>query len=287
VKDNTGYHLASYFVGAEGTLGIVTAATLRLLPALRQKVTAVVAVPDIPSALDLLSVFRREGIEHLSTFEFMSLSALQLVMKNIHGSRFPGNTQNAPYYLLIELSASSELTPLQDLFESVIAPALENGQALDAALAANETQAAQFWHAREHISEALRSEKQRLHFDIALPLKSLADFLVETGAMIQAEFPHIVLMPFGHIGDGNVHYNMYTLEGLSTDAFAAMKARIQDIVFSAVHREQGSISAEHGVGIERKEVLLKVKSAVDIDLMRAIKRAIDPEGLMNPGKIFD
>jgi FAD/FMN-containing dehydrogenase len=287
VKDNTGYHLASYFIGAEGTLGIVTAATLRLQPAMRQKVTAIVAVADIPSALKMLGQFQHGGIEHLSAFEFMSLAALQLVMKNIPGARFPGDTTDAPYYLLIELSASSNIVGLQELFESILAPALENGAALDAVMAGNETQARQFWYVREHISEALRSEKQRLHFDISLPIKSLADFLDHASAAIMAEFPSMILMPFGHIGDGNVHYNMHLSSLVSTETFATVKQRVQEIVFGAVDRWQGSISAEHGVGVERKEILTKVKSPVELDAMRAIKRALDPNNLMNPGKIFD
>jgi FAD/FMN-containing dehydrogenase len=286
-KDNTGYHLASYFIGAEGTLGIVTAATLRLLPALHQKITAVVAVKDIHAAIELLMQFRHHANEQLTAFEFMSLAALQLLIKNVAGSRFPGNTQNAPYYLLIELSASSKAVPLQDIFESTVAPMLENGKALDAVMAESETQAAQFWHAREHIPEALRVEKQRLHFDIALPVKSLADFLIATEKRVKAECHDIVLMPFGHIGDGNVHYNMYMPTPMDADKLAATKKRIQDVVFGEVNRWQGSISAEHGVGVERKAILTKVKSAVELDMMRAIKRAFDPDQIMNSGKIFD
>ena len=286
-KDNTGYHLPSYFISAEGTLGIVTAATLRLYPVMRQKVTAVVAVPDIAVAFRLLSAFQRNAVEHLSAFEFMSQAALNLLVKNVNGTRFPSNTQDAPFYLLIELSSSSDLSPLRDIFEAVIAPALENGEVLDAVLAESETQTEQFWHAREHIPEALRHEKQRLHFDISLPLKSLADFMVKTGKLIHDEYPDVVLMPFGHLGDGNAHYNMYFSKLLDADQFPKAKKRIQEIVFSEVEVWQGSISAEHGVGIERKEVLAKVKSAVELDLMRKIKRTFDPDNLMNPGKIFD
>ncbi len=287
MKDNTGYHLASAFIGAEGTLGIVTAATLRLLPALRQKVTAVVAVPDIAVALEILTAFRREAQEHLTAFEFLSLAALQLLMKNVHGARFPCNKADAPYYLLIELGASSGIIPLQDVFESIVAPWLENGRMLDAVMAESEAQAHQFWAAREHIPEALRAEKQRLHFDIALPVKSLADFLTSLSGTINAEFPDAVLMPFGHLGDGNVHYNMYLPTLLDPETLAATKSRIQHLVFSQVDRWQGSIAAEHGVGVERKEILAKVKSPVELDVMRRIKHAFDPSRLMNPGKIFD
>lgn len=287
VKDNTGYHLPSYFIGAEGTLGIVTVANLRLLPALQQKITAVAAVPDIHAALQLLSVFQRGAAEHLTAFEFMSLAALRLVMEKVSDARFPCSTTDAPIYLLIELGASSPMVPLADMFQEMVAPLLENGQALDAVVAASEAQARQFWHMREHIHEALRSEKQRLHFDIALPVRSLADFLDEAGRRIVAEFPGLVLMPFGHIGDGNVHYNMYVAQPVDGAAFEAMKKRVQEIVFGEVRRYQGSISAEHGVGVERKAVLTAVKPKAELDAMRTVKRAFDPEGRMNPGKIFD
>lgn len=287
VKDNTGYHLASYFIGAEGTLGIVTAATLRLYPLLRQKVTAVVAIADIQSALQLLGVFQRSASEHLSAFEFMSLASLQIYMKNIQGARFPSNKTDAPYYLLIELSSSSDIVPLRDLFESIVSEALDQGKALDAVIAENETQTNQFWDARENIPDALRVEKQRLHFDISLPIKSLADFLLATETLIKSAFPGVTLMPFGHIGDGNVHYNMYFHQPLDAEMFVAAKKRIQEIVFGEVESWQGSISAEHGVGVERKDILAAIKSPVELNTMRAIKRALDPQNLMNPGKIFD
>jgi FAD/FMN-containing dehydrogenase len=286
-KDNTGYHLASYFIGAEGTLGIVTAATLRLLPALQQTLTAIVAIRDIRAALDLLTAFRREAAEHLTAFEFMSLAALKLLMKNIPGARFPSNRQDAPYYLLIELGASSSLVPLRDMFETVVAPDLEKTQVLDAVIAESEQQKQHFWQAREHIPDALRQEKQRVHFDIAVPVRNLAVFLEETDQRIHAEFPDVVLMPFGHIGDGNVHYNMYVPELMAAEKFAAIKSRLQEIVFGEVERWKGSISAEHGVGVERKAMLAKTKPAAELNAMRAIKRAFDPDNLMNPGKIFD
>ena len=286
-KDNTGYHLSSCFIGAEGTLGIVTAATLRLLPAVQQKVTAVVAVADIPAAMNLLSIFRREAVEHLSAFEFMSMEAIRLLVKNVKGARIPGDINLAPYYLLIELSASSGSMPIRAVLETTIASAIDNGQAIDAVIAESEAQAAQFWHAREHIPEALRVEKQRLHFDIAVPVKSLAEFMAAMETTIKALYPNVVLMPFGHIGDGNVHYNMYFQPVLDEAKFAEAKQRIQHMVFSEVDRRQGSISAEHGVGVERKAIMAKLKPPVELNLMRAIKCAFDPDKLMNPGKIFD
>ncbi len=286
VKDNTGYNLSQMLIGSEGTLGIVTVATLRLFPALRQSFTTVVAVPSAKAALDLFGAFRREGAEVLTSFEIMSLAALRLVMKHIPGVRFPGQ-DGAPYYLLIELGASSSAVPLSAMFENVATAGIEKGQILDAVIAESAAQARQFWHVREHIPEALRKQGNRIHFDIALPLEEIADFLVSTETLIKAEAPDIVPMPFGHIGDGNLHYNMYATGVRSAEDFAVLKARIQVIVFGEVDRRQGSISAEHGIGLERKAVLASIKSPIELELMRRIKRALDPDGIMNPGKIFD
>jgi FAD/FMN-containing dehydrogenase len=286
VKDNTGYNLAALLTGSEGTLGIITAATLKLFPLQRQTLTAVVAIPSAVTALDLLADFRREAAEYLTAFEIMSLEALNLVIKHIPGARFPG-TGGYPYYLLIEFGASSPSVPLRTVFESAALAALESGKILDAVVAETTAQARQFWHAREHISESLRKNGGGIHFDIALPLDQIAPFLTETDAKIRTVAPGITLMPFGHIGDGNIHYNMYVPQGLEPARFADLKKQIQALVFGEVRLRQGSISAEHGIGLERKAELLLSKPAAEIDVMRKIKRALDPENLMNPGKIFD
>ncbi len=285
-KDNTGYDLAHAFVGAEGTLGIVTAATLRLAPKLWHKTVALAALPDADAALKLLALFRREGAEYLTAFEIMSRAALQLAAKHIPGARDPFGGA-APYALLIELGASSPHVDLRQLFEDTAARALEDGLMLDAVLAESEAQARQFWHVREHIPDALRRQGGKMHFDVSVPLDRVADFLLDTNARIAAEAPSVVPIPFGHIGDGNIHYNMYCDPAPGDDAFTALKARIKAIMYEEIAKRQGSISAEHGIGVERKGDLLLCKSPVEIDLMRRIKRAFDPEGLMNPGKIFD
>jgi FAD/FMN-containing dehydrogenase len=286
VKDNTGYNLSQYLIGAEGTLGIVTAATLRLYPLLRQKLVLVAAIPDAKAALDLLADFRRAGAEYLSAFEIMSREALKLVTKHMPGTRFPGR-DDAPWYLLIELGASSPLTPLRELAEEVAGDALARGKMLDAVVAESETQAKQFWHLRESIPDSLRAQGKGVHFDIALPLAGLAAFLDEVGATIAALKAGVTLMPFGHIGDGNLHYNMYAPKEIGAEAFAALKKQLQDIVFGEIERRHGSISAEHGIGVERKALLAATKSPAELAMMRAIKRALDPDNIMNPGKVFD
>ena len=281
-KDNTGYNLGQQFIGAEGTLGIVTAATLRLFPALRQKVTSVLAVADASAALALLADFRRECGEYLTAFEIISHAALKLVVKHISGSRFPGR-DDAPYYLLIELGSSSQTAPLREMFETAAAVAIDEGKVLDAVIAENSSQAAQFWHLREHVPEALRKEGSGLHFDISLPLDRIPAFLETMQPKIKAAAPDVLLAPFGHIGDGNLHYNMC----FAAAPDAAAKKKIKTMVYAEVKSLEGSISAEHGIGVERKDELQSFKSSVALDMMKQIKRALDPRNLMNPGKIFD
>lgn len=284
-KDNTGYNLSQYFIGAEGTLGIVTAATLRLFPAIRQNLVSVIAINDADAALELLGDFRKTCAEYLSAFEIMSQATLRLVTKHISGARFPGK-DDAPFYLLVELGASSNAVPLREIFEDVVAAAFENGKIVDAVIAGNISQAKQFWNLRESISESIRKEGVGIHFDISLPLARIADFLRQAEPKIKALAPDIIMAPFGHIGDGNIHYNMCFPGSVMPDDFVSLKKRIQDIVYGDVQRLRGSISAEHGIGIERRAELVYSKSPVEIDLMRKIKRAFDPENLMNPRKIF-
>ena len=285
-KDNTGYNLSQLLIGAEGTLGIVTAATLRLFPALRQTLTALIAVRDAEAVMNLFASFRREAGEHLTAFEFMSRAALDLVMRHQQGARFPCR-EDAPWYLLVECGASSPLIPLADLFEHVATEALNRGDALDVALASSSAQAEALWGLRHGIPESLRQETQRIHFDLAVPLGTIVDFLAAAEAQIHASAPDMVLIPFGHVGDGNIHYNMYATAPRGGPAFATLKRQIQDIVFSETERRQGSLSAEHGIGMERKAMLARFKSPSELDAMRRLKHALDPDGLMNPGKIFD
>lgn len=283
-KDNMGYNLSQYLIGSEGTLGIVTAAALKLFPKPQQSLTAVAAVKDADAALSLLGDFRAKCGEYLSGFEIISEAAIKLSLKNIPGTRRPGETE-APYYILVQLDATSAAAPLRAAFEEAAAAALENGKMLDAVIAESTAQARQFWNLREHIPDAIRKEAAAIHFDIALPLAEIPDFLKKTSAAVRAAAPAIVIAPFGHIGDGNIHYNMCFAE--APEDFPAVKKRIQDIVYADVLKRGGSLSAEHGIGTARKEALRLARPAADIALMKAVKRAFDPDGIMNPNKIFD
>jgi len=284
-KDNTGYNLNHILVGAEGTLGIVTAATLKLFPRLNQTVTGMAAIASVEAAMELFHDFRAECAEYLSAFEVISLPALRLVVKHIPGARFP-SADDAPYYVLIELGSASSSMPLRDMFEAVVSRAMDEGKLLDAVIAENSTQAQQLWSLRENASEALRKEGPGLHFDISLPLAEIAGFLQKTDPLVLAAAPKILIAPFGHIGDGNIHYNM-CLPNETTAAMSQTKKRIREIVYSEVTKLHGSISAEHGIGVERKAELKLYKSPVALATMRKLKQAFDPENLMNPGKIFD
>jgi FAD/FMN-containing dehydrogenase len=282
-KDNMGYNLAQYFIGAEGTLGIVTAATMKLFPKYQQTLTAIAAIPDAEAALQLLGNFQGESGEYLSTFELMSAKAIELVLKNIPGTRLPGSP--APYYVLIGLDAASKHASLPEMFEEVTVKALQEGTISDAVIAENLSQEKQFWHLRENISEAIRKESAAIHFDIALPLADIPDYLMHADKRIKEIAPDIMLAPFGHLGDGNLHYNMCFSK--KPDNFDVIKAKIQGVVCEEVIKRDGSLSAEHGIGTDRKPMLKRYKSPVEMALMKSIKRAIDPDGLMNPGKIFD
>jgi FAD/FMN-containing dehydrogenase len=286
IKDNTGYNLSQPFIGAEGTLGIVTAATLRLFPAPRQELTAFAALPDAGAALALLQRLRGVLGEFLSTFELISRPALDAVLRHVPGARRPLATQ-APWYALIECGATSPDLPLRGPFEALAAEALDQGGLLDAAIAESSAQARAFWALREAVPDGLRRSGPVIVFDIALPIAEIADFLRIMGERLTAREADLIPMPFGHVGDGNLHYNLVAPAALAPAAFLALKRDVEDLVFGEVERRQGSVSAEHGIGLLRKAALGRSKSEREIALMRRIKQAFDPQGIMNPGKIFD
>jgi FAD/FMN-containing dehydrogenase len=284
IKDNAGYNLGRLLVGAEGTLGIITAATLKLFPELNQKITAVVAVETTEKALALLHHFQSQASEYLTAFEVMSREALKLVTQKIVGTRFPGD-DDAPLYVLVEMGVTSPSLPLRAVMEECAAAALESGLIVDAVMAESDTQAGQFWHLREHIPEAVRKTGNSIHFDISLPTTAWADFMADMGSRIRTIAPDILLVPFGHLGDGNLHYNMCFEK--TPDHFADLKKKIKEMVYADIIKLKGSISAEHGIGLERKEELKQAREPHELALMKRIKLAFDPHNLMNPGKIFD
>jgi len=277
-KDNTGYDLKQLFIGAEGTLGIITAAVLKLFPLPKMQSTCWLNVASPAVAVDLLNRAKTIFDAQLTAFELVSESALGLVLKNIPGAARP--TAPSPWYVLAEFSDAAP-----EAVERWLAAELESGQVADGALASSQAQAAKLWALRENISEAQKIEGISIKHDIAVPVSAIPDFLATADAALAQAFPGIRVVAFGHVGDGNLHYNLSKPDAQDNSAFIAAQPEVNRIVHDTVHALNGSISAEHGIGQLKREELLRYKSPVEIALMRTIKQALDPRGLMNPGKV--
>jgi FAD/FMN-containing dehydrogenase len=282
-KDNTGYDLKHLFIGAEGTLGLITAATLRLHPLSRIQATAWVAVPDPAAAVSLLGRLRDAAGDNVTAFEIVGRPALELVLKHIPNAREPLPGKPA-WQLLVELSGAR--ADLSATLESVLAGAVAGGLAADAVLAASEAQTAALWALRENVSEAQKIEGVSIKHDIAVPVSRIAEFIARADAALAAAFPGVRIVCFGHIGDGNLHYNQSKADAESNTGFIARTEAVNRVVHDLVHELGGSISAEHGLGQLKREEILRYKSETEMDLMRAVKQALDPRGLMNPGKLL-
>ncbi|MDP1612999.1 MAG: FAD-binding oxidoreductase [Sulfuritalea sp.] len=285
-KDNTGYDLKHLFIGAEGTLGLITAATLKLFPRPRTHATAWVAVPDPAAAVRLLGRLRDAAGDNVTAFEIVGRPALDLVLKHIPNARDP-LAGNPAWQLLIELSGSGNVCEdLSATLEQVLEGAAEDGMIDDAVLAASEAQTAALWALRENISEAQKIEGVSIKHDVAVPVSRIAELIARADGALRATFPHVRIVCFGHIGDGNLHYNQSRPDAQSNVEFIAQTPAVNRIVHDLVHELGGSISAEHGLGQLKREEVLRYKSATEMDLMRAVKQALDPRGLMNPGKLL-
>jgi FAD/FMN-containing dehydrogenase len=284
-KDNTGYDLKQLFIGAEGTLGIVTAAVLKLFPAIRSRATAWVAVPDPRAAVRLLGFLRAACGDRVSAFEIVGRAALGLVLQHIPGARDP--LAGAPAWaVLVELSDPALDAPLDARLEVVLGEACAQGLASDAAVAASGAQAQALWALREDISEAQRIEGVSIKHDVSVPVSRLPEFLERAGAALAARWPDVRVVAFGHIGDGNLHYNLSKPAADDNAVFIARTAEVNRIVHDLVCELGGSISAEHGLGQLKREEVLRYKPALEMELMRRVKQAFDPAGLMNPGKVL-
>ena len=284
-KDNTGYDLRDLFIGSEGTLGIITAATLKLFPRPAAVTTALAAVATLDAAVQLLQAAQARLGPALTGFEVMNRFALDLVR-----SHFPQLAQplaSAPWTVLLEQSDSEDQAHATARFEALLEAALTDGVIADAALAASTAQSRAMWHLRESIPLAQQQEGPNIKHDIALPISRVVDFVAATDAALQAAFPGVRLVDFGHLGDGNLHYNVQAPPGVAAADFVREhEAAVNRIVYDAVGERAGSISAEHGIGALRRDELVQRKSPVVIGLMRAIKQALDPHGLMNPGRVL-
>ena len=283
-KDNTGYDLKQLFIGAEGTLGIVTAAVLRLFPAPKARATALAALPDVAGAVRLLFDLRQALGDRITGFELMSAQSMTLSRK--HHPALPNPCPGSPWYALLQIDDHAIEPPVSAQLERALHAALESGIVQDATIAQSGEQARSLWALRENIAEAQRRDGPNIKHDISLPVSVIARFLDEACLALAAALPGVRFVIFGHLGDGNLHYNLAAPEGVAPNAFLANTTRANRIVHDLVAAHGGSISAEHGIGQQKRDELVRYKSAVELDLMRAVKAALDPSGILNPGKIF-
>jgi FAD/FMN-containing dehydrogenase len=281
LKDNTGYDLKQLFIGSEGTLGVVTAASLRLFPRPQQTVTAFTAVPSPAAALTLLGHMQGRTGGLLSAFELISRPTLELVLAHIPASRDP-LAAASPWYVLMEISSGSGAS-LETVVQSALEAAMAESLVSDAALAQNENQARSFWHLRETISEAEKREGVSIKHDISVPVAAIPAFIEEATRLVVEKFPGSRPVCFGHMGDGNLHFNFAAPKGKDA-GYAALWDEMQLTVHDIVHRYSGSISAEHGIGQMKRDILPRYKASEELDVMRLIKHALDPKNVLNPGK---
>jgi FAD/FMN-containing dehydrogenase len=284
-KDNTGYDLRDLFVGSEGTLGVITAATLKLFPRPAASVTAMAACESVEAAVGLLNLARDRLGPGLTGFELMERFALSLVER--HFPQLPRPLPGAPWTVLMEHAGTQPEAVERDRLASTLEAALEQGLATDAVVAESIAQSHALWHVRESIPLAQSEEGLNIKHDISLPVSAMAGFVPRMAARLQAVTPGARVVCFGHLGDGNLHYNLQAPEGVPAAAFLTEhEARINELVYDEVQRLGGSISAEHGIGELKRDELAQRGSPVALELMRAIKKALDPDGIMNPGRLI-
>ena len=285
-KDNTGYDLRDLFIGSEGTLGIITAATMKLYPQPAAQLTAWAAVASLEDAVALLVLAQKRLSAGLTGFEVMGQFALSLVDKHYPHLRVP-LWKDAPWCVLLENSDSESEDHARTQFESLLEAALEQGLVSDAVVAENITQAHNLWHIRESISLAQAEEGLNIKHDISIPVSRIPEFVRQADAALAAAIPGVRFVNFGHLGDGNLHYNIQApAEGDAKVFLSEQEENVNTIVYDTVQAFDGSISAEHGVGELKRHKLVKHKSPVALGMMRAIKGALDPQGLMNPGRVL-
>lgn len=280
-KDTAGYDLKQLFIGAEGTLGIITAATLRLYPPVRNLQTAFLGVARVSDAVALLAWLREEAADSLQAFELIQDRALQFVTAHIPGVRHPFQS-GYPWYVLLETSDG----PDARAFENLLAAALEKSFAEDAVVAKNETEANDLWRLRHSVSEAQKFEGASLKHDISVPISRIDQFIQKAEAAVLALVPDARIVAFGHVGDGNVHFNVSQPQAWTAERFLNQRGAVAEVVYEVTASFGGSISAEHGIGQAKREDLRRYRSETELALMRTVKNALDPGNIMNPGKVI-
>ncbi len=284
-KDNTGYCLRQLFVGAEGTLGVITAAVLKLVPRPTEREVALCAVPSPEAALALFTRFHRNDPAAIQAFEYMSGLGMDFVLKNIPGTTLPFATP-AAHYALVDLATPRPQAGLRAAMEQLLEAALEAGDIGDAAIAESEAQRAAIWRLREEHTEAQKREGASVKNDVSVPVSKVPAFIAEATAACQALMPGIRVVPFGHMGDGNIHFNLAQPVGMDGAAFLARDHAIMDTVCAVVRRYDGSFSAEHGIGRLKAYMMPDWRGGAELAVMQRIKAALDPAGTMNPGKVL-
>jgi FAD/FMN-containing dehydrogenase len=281
-KDNTGYDLKNLFIGAEGTLGIITAAVLRLVP--RSIETAFAGVPSPQAALKLLELAQDRTAGNVTSFEIMTRAGIEAVVRYGAGCRDPLG-QPHEWYVLVELSSQAS-AGLRDVLEEILAEGHARGLVADATVADSLEQVKAFWRVRELFGEVQRHLGGSIKHDVSVPVAAVPAFIAEANAAVTRLIPGARPLPFGHLGDGNIHYNVNQPEGADRAQFLARWDEVNAVVFAIVAKYGGSISAEHGIGVMKRDLLPRVKDPVALDLMRTLKRTLDPNGILNPGKVL-
>lgn len=284
-KDNTGYDLKQLFIGAEGTLGFITAATCQLYPRPRGVATAMVAIPDPDAAIALHSRARLGLGEALIAFELMGRQALEFVLQHVPGAREPLD-RSSPWYVLLEIATTRDQAAADEELDEFLVDCLESGLVTDGVAARSGAQRDELWALRHHISDAQKVGGASVKNDISVPVSRVGAFLREATAAVEALVPGIRVVPFGHVGDGNIHFNLTQPPGMAAAEFLELWGPLTQEVNAVADRLGGSFSAEHGIGLLKVGELRRFRGGVELDVMRALKRALDPAGIMNPGKIL-
>jgi D-lactate dehydrogenase (cytochrome) len=284
-KDNTGYDIKSLFLGAEGTLGIITAACIKLHPALRSRATAFIAVRDPSAAVSLLGALRQASGDCVTSFELIPRIGVDLTTRHIPGVVDPLSTPS-PWYVLAELATARADEPLDAILQKVLESALGDQWISDAAVAQNDREREAFWRLRESIPEAQRKDGASLKHDISVPVSQVPRFIDVAGSWVAQHVPQGVLVSYGHLGDGNLHFNINQRAGTQVFQLQAVEQKLKRVIHDLVQQFGGSFSAEHGIGQLKVFELERYANPVELDLMRRVKQAFDPNGIMNPGKVL-